>query len=324
MTRAIKVAIALPVLLVLGLCGAYLARNPEQRELTDTDRATAPGASVRLGLGVTQYELREPASGVAPAGRTAVLVHGFSVPSYIWDSTAIALAQAGVRVLRYDLYGRGFSDRPDARYDAALFTRQLSELLDSLRIADRVDLMGLSMGGWVTATFVATHPQRVRTLTLVDAVAEDSEVPLLVRLPGIGPIVWQTFAVPGMPAGQLTDFVHPERFPDWADRYVPQMQYRGFGRALRSSAIELAADDLDSVYARAGRTGVPVLILWGREDAAVPLAASERIRRAIPGAELVVIDSAGHLPHIERADMVNPVLLRFLSLSPPAAASPVP
>ena len=324
MTRAIKIAVALPLLLVLGLCGTYVARNPERRELTDADRAGAPGAFVRLADGVTHYELREPAAAVAPAGRTAVLVHGFSVPSYIWDSTALALSQAGLRVLRYDLLGRGYSDRPDVRYDAVLFVRQLAGLLDSLRITDRVDLMGLSMGGWVAATFAATHPGRVRTLTLVDAVAEDSEVPLLVRLPGLGPIVWQTFAVPGMPAGQLTDFVHPERFPDWATRYAPQMQYRGFGRALRSSAIELAADDLDSVYVRAGRTGVPVLILWGREDVAVPLEASARIHRAIPGAELVVIDSAGHLPHIEQAAVVNPVLLRFLSVSPAAAATPTP
>ena len=65
------------------------------------------------------------AVGARTPARTVVLVHGFSVPYYIWDSTTTALAAAGYRVVRYDEYGRGLSDRPNVDYTADLYDRQL-------------------------------------------------------------------------------------------------------------------------------------------------------------------------------------------------------
>ena len=73
---------------------------------------------------MTHYQLAGP-----PAVHTVVLVHGFSVPYYIWDPTFDGLVAAGFRVLRYDLFGRGWSDRPDARYDPNFFDEQLVQLL---------------------------------------------------------------------------------------------------------------------------------------------------------------------------------------------------
>ena len=96
----------------------FVLRNTETRALDDTARLRAPGDFVRLPDGMVHYELAGPDSGV-----TVVLVHGFSVPFYIWDSTAARLHDAGFRVLRYDLYGRGYSDRPHTPYDTALFVR---------------------------------------------------------------------------------------------------------------------------------------------------------------------------------------------------------
>ena len=52
---------------------------------------------------------------------------------------------------RYDQFGRGYSDRPDVAYTADLYDRQLLQLLDSLAWRDRIDLVGLSMGGPVSA-----------------------------------------------------------------------------------------------------------------------------------------------------------------------------
>ena len=75
---------------------------------------------MQLSQGYVHYELGGPVG-----GEKVVLVHGLSVPYYIWDPTFDALTEAGFRVLRYDLYGRGFSDRPKLRYDADLFDEQL-------------------------------------------------------------------------------------------------------------------------------------------------------------------------------------------------------
>ena len=74
------------------------------------------GSYVSLGAGVTHFELAGP-----PDAQTVVLVHGFSVPYYIWDPTFDALAAAGFRVLRYDLFGRGWSDRPERALQSRIF-----------------------------------------------------------------------------------------------------------------------------------------------------------------------------------------------------------
>jgi pimeloyl-ACP methyl ester carboxylesterase len=302
---------AIALVLVVAALGFYYARNPERKTLDDADRRNAPGKFVRLSDGVTHYDVAGPDS-----GRTIVLVHGFSVPYYIWDSTAASLAKAGYRVVRYDEYGRGLSDRPKTRYIDDLYDRQLTELLDSLRITQRVDLAGVSMGGAVTGMFAGRHPKRVRSLTLVDPVAGTSGSQGMFGWPVIGAYLWQTLAVPKMDEGQASDFVDPAKFPDWADRYRVQMQYRGFGRALLSHRVERVGMVLDTLYRRVARESIPVLLLWGKEDHTVPFERSESVRSAIPAAEFHAIDGVGHLPILEKAALSDSLILAFLARQP--------
>ncbi len=294
-----------PILALVTYC---VARNPEHAMLNAAVREAAGGLYVALSDGVTHYDLSGPADG-APV----VLVHGFSVPYYIWDPTAVALSTAGYRVLRYDLLGRGFSDRPDVTYDSALYDRQLGELLDSAGFRGPVHVMGLSFGGLVTATFSGRHPDRVRSLTLVDPAAGDRRrLPWYFRMPMLGPLLWQGLEVPGMADGQRKDFREPSKWPDWVDRYRVQMQYRGFGRALWSTRMAVFGANLDSAYAPVGRQAFPVQLIWGVEDQTVPIALSTRVRQAIPRIQYHPVEQAGHLPHMERPDVVNPILLDFL------------
>ena len=309
MKRALAIIGAVAVAACAVLFALYLSRNPEKRSLDDAARAGAPGKFVRLTDGVTHYELLGPDSGA-----TVVLVHGFSVPYYIWDSTAAALAGAGHRVVRYDEYGRGWSDRPRVAYTADLYDRQIAELLDSLGVHGSIDIAGVSAGGAVSATFASRHPTRVRSLVLVDPVAGvRGGVPFQFTLPGVGPLLWQTLVVPTMDEGQLTDFLHPERFPDWVDRYRQQMSFRGFGRAMLASRRGSAGVRMDSVYHAVSAAGVPVLLLWGTHDQTVPFASNASVRAAIPGAEFHPIDDAAHLPILERAALADSLILEFLS-----------
>lgn len=316
MKRA-AIAVLFIVLLIAVLGGFYVVRNPERETLDDIARKSAPGRFIRLSDGVTHYVVDGPDS-----GRTVVLVHGFSVPLYIWDSTAAALSSAGYRVLRYDEYGRGWSDRPRVDYTADLYDRQLGELLDSLRVGERIDLAGVSMGGWVTATFAGRHANRVRSLVLVDPVAPSARPSApsfsarLRALPIVGSYVFQTTDVPKMADGQSSDFVEPSKFPDWADRYRTQVRFRGFGHALLSTRRAQAKVDLDSVYRTIDRAGTPVLLLWGTEDRTVPIDRSPRVRTAIPRAEFHPIQGVGHLPILERAALTDSLILAFLARQP--------
>ena len=80
--------------------------------LDEEARELAPGLFVELSDGWTHYDVAGPES-----GQVVILVHGFSVPYYIWDTTFEALVAAGFRVIRFDLFGRGYSDRPATVYE---------------------------------------------------------------------------------------------------------------------------------------------------------------------------------------------------------------
>lgn len=306
-------------LLVFGAALAYGAwKNPERGALDAAARASAPGRFVALSGGTTHFEVAGP-----DTGRVVVLVHGFSVPSYIWDSTFTALSAAGYRTIRYDLFGRGWSDRPDAAYDGPMYDAQLDELLDSLHVTQPINLVGLSFGGFVTAHYVAGHARRVRTLTLVDPASSTPSVPGFLSVPVIGPWIWQVTQIPGKAEGQASDFLHPEHFPTWADQYRPQMRFDGFGRSLLRSVRTMSRTNFDTLYAEVAKTSVPVLLVWGKQDQTVPVALSNVVRTNIPSVDFFPVDSAGHLPHIEQAASVNAKLRQFFTMHP-LRALPIP
>src|SRR6185369_1931294 len=152
------------VLALIGvLWGLFVYANPELRDLDASTRSALPGQFAKLTDGYTHYEIKGPDD-----ARTVVLAAGFSVPYYIWDPTFAALSAAGFRVLRYDYYGRGYSDRPDIPFTQDLYVRQFTELLEFLHITQPVDLAGLSFGGSVITTIADRHPSRVRSLVYMD------------------------------------------------------------------------------------------------------------------------------------------------------------
>lgn len=319
MRRALQVIGGAIVLVLVIVAGVYLVRTPERTTLDAEARASVPGDYMGSSVGTTHYQVVGP-----DTGRVAVLVHGFSVPAYIWDSTFAALGAAGYRVIRYDLIGRGWSDRSDVAYDGETYDAQLGELLDSLRVTGPVDLFGLSFGGFVTANFTANNPTRVRTLVLVDPTVHPARMSSVERMPVVGRYLFEVMAAPGMADGQPGDFLHPDAFPGWADRYRPQQRYRGFARALHRSRFELAQVDFEELHTRIARQGTPVLLLWGKQDAVIPIAQAEDVKRRIPSVEFVPIDSSGHLPQLEQAAVFNAAMLGFLSRYPVALPSAMP
>jgi pimeloyl-ACP methyl ester carboxylesterase len=141
-------------------------------------------------------------------------------------------------------------------------------------------------------------------------------MPSIITTPLLGTWLWQVTRVPGMADNQASDFLHPQDFPGWADRYRPQMRFKGFGRALLRSAVTASSTNFDSLYAGVARTGVPVLLIWGRQDQTVTFDKSEVVRRAIPSLVFFPVDSAGHLPHLEQTALVNARLFDFLAAHP--------
>jgi pimeloyl-ACP methyl ester carboxylesterase len=291
---------------------AYFAVDPERHDLDDAARRAAPGQFVRLSDGMTHYEIAGPEN-----GRLVVLAAGTSVPYYIWDPTFDALIDANFRVVRYDYYGRGYSDRPDIAYGQDLYVRQLVELLEALHVEVPVDLAGLSFGGSVITSVADRYPDRVRSLVFVDpAFRTPQPVSMLASMPAAWSFLAALFDERGWADGQLQDFVHPDRFPEWPERYREQLQFRGFRRARLSDLVTNADFDQRPELERVGRAERPVLVVWGRQDPNVPFEFNAALLKAMPRARLVAVDDAGHLPQWEQPAIVNEAIVAFLRRQP--------
>lgn len=296
---------ALTALAAIVLYNQLQGANTESLALDDEARQVAPGQFVELADGQTHYELAGPES-----GQVVILVHGFSVPYYIWDTTFKALVRAGFRVVRYDIFGRGYSDRPDIEYDGALFERQIIDLIYALDLNSPIDLIGLSMGGAVTMRFAANNPEWVRKIVLVDPMHQTSSAPLLPKW--IGSYVLALSLIPELAEGQFSDFLHPENYPLWAYRYRVQMQYEGFRRAIISTIYDFGPEDHLSYYRKVQELDLPVKLIWGVQDQTFDIAGADTVQSVLD-VEYLRVDESGHLPHIEQAKIVNPAIVEFLS-----------
>ena len=151
------------VLLGLGLIAAlpflFERRKPD---MNDEIRQRAPDQFAKLSDGYTHFQWHGPAE-----GPVLVCVHGLTTPSFVWDQLMPGLTEAGFRVLTYDLYGRGLSDRPKGIQTRSFFMRQLRDLLHQQGVLDGFTLMGYSMGGSIATVFASEEPQRVSQLVLL-------------------------------------------------------------------------------------------------------------------------------------------------------------
>lgn len=294
----------------LGLL--YLADN-ETEEMRDEVRSAAGVASLRLSRGVTAYELAGD-----PGAETVVLIHGANGPAFVWDRNFEALRAAGLRVLRYDIYGRGYSDRPDATYDLALYDGQLAELLRELKIAGPVHLVGNSMGCVVAAAFANEYPDRVKSVTLIGPAGFPINNPAarLARIPLLSDYIMGALGDRLILAANHKYFFDAGANSDFLARYEATMKYRGLKRAMLSTMRHTPMQDFASGYGALGRSDKRVLLIWGRDDVTFPFAHADQARRLMPSAEFLPVEEAAHLPQYEQAATVNARLIEFLGGRP--------
>ncbi len=296
------------VLLIGLFWGIYAIWDPEQLTLNAASRERLQGQFAQLGDGYTHYEL-----GGASSGHVVVLAAGFSVPYYIWDPTFKELTDAGFRVLRYDYYGRGYSDRPPIAFTDEMYVRQLDQLLNAIHISEPIDLVGISFGGSLITNFADKYPDRVRSLIYFDpSIRKPYQLSMLEDMPPVWNYLTAIFDERSWANDQLGDFFHPEQFPDWPKRYRDQIQYKGFRRARLSEITTNTGFDQEGQLQRVGQHPRPVLVIWGKEDHTVPFEESEWFMKTLPQGRLVSVESAGHLPQWEQPAVVHKELITFL------------
>jgi pimeloyl-ACP methyl ester carboxylesterase len=293
--------LALIIFAVAVLAVLYFIKNKETKELTHEVRKNTGGKYVTLTMGQTHYELDGQ-----DTGKVVILIHGFSVPYYIWDGTFEYLVEHGFRVLRYDLYGRGFSDRPDVLYNKKLYLDQIKDLIEQLHLQKPVSLVGVSFGGILATDFTSDYPELVNKVVLIDP----GYTTMIPKVPEFIPEIKETITANGRANGQMEDFIYPELHPDWVKQYLPQMEYKGFRRSLISTTYNYHYNGRESSTLLNSRHK-PVLLIWGKEDKTVPFTYSDSIRSVLK-AQFLPVDDAAHLPHLEKPEIVNPAIVTFL------------
>lgn len=285
----------------------------QTKDLTDAERAKAPGSFIDLPCGNTHYEL-------AGTGTPCVLVHGYATPYFIYDKLFDALIENGYRVLRYNLLGRGLSERVDTVYDAALFARQLKELTDAIFPDERFHLFGTSMGGTVTATFCAMYPGRAKSVTWLAPAGMDTFRPpfymKLANIRGIGGVIFRMIGEKTLLTKCASEASHVSQneIDDFMRKFAYALQYKGFVDCTLSSLRNtiLKTDDATKCYIETAKQGLPLLCVWGEEDKTMPIYQAARMEEVCPQLKLVRFSGSGHIFVFDEGDRTADVVLPFL------------
>jgi len=241
------------------------------------------------------------------SGPVLLFIHGFPFDRTMWVAQLAGLAKIRTAVA-VDLRGHGLSDvMSGGDFSMDLFADDVAKTLDAIG-ADKADIVGLSMGGYVLFSFWRRHPERVRSLIFIDTKAEaDSDEAKAGRektaetaaSQGMQPI-YETLAskvVGSSPSVEVQDKLK---------------------EMMLGTAPEVAAADALAMRDRADSTAdlpnitVPVLWLHGEEDALMPIEGARASAAKVPGAKFVSIPKGGHVSPMENPEAVNAAIQEFL------------
>ena len=265
-------------------------------------RDTVPGKFIRLNDGITYYEFANANS----SGPLLVLIHGFSVPSYIWEPTFQKAKDLDYRVLRFDLFGRGYSENLNTDYTDELFAKQGWELLDSLS-ANKVVLIGLSNGGRVISKMANINSDRIDKMIYVSSNGFNDVIELNDKSVSETEISDFIKNYKFLSQSQKNDFKNPKQFKDWGLRYSELQKYKGFAKALISTRKNHIS--LDNIHREIAESDIEIYTLWGEHDTVVVFEDFERkLNQIIPNREEFFFKNAGHLPQMESPKEFNTIL----------------
>jgi 3-oxoadipate enol-lactonase len=244
-------------------------------------------------------------TGPGPAAPTLVFSNSLGTDLRAWDRLT-SLLKDKFRIVRYDKRGHGLSQATPAPYRIDDHIADLAGLLDHLQL-DGIVLCGLSVGGLIAQGLAARQPERLRALILCDTAAKIGADELwasrieAIEQGGIEAVAdlvierWLSAAFRGS---------RPDETAGWRNMVVrtPASGYLGTCAAIRDADLSAEAAGID----------LPVLCIVGSEDGATPPDLVRGTADLIPGARFEVIDGAGHLPCIEKPEIMAGLITSFL------------
>jgi pimeloyl-ACP methyl ester carboxylesterase len=280
--------------------------------LNPADGLTGDSVSIEshaVGSGVFRVEVdgHSIAYRSSGSGPPLLLLHGFLCDSRVWRRQLEGLADE-FTVIAWDAPGGGDSSDPPEAFGIADWARALDAFLDELGI-DRTMLLGLSWGGLLAQELYRSAPKRIIALVLADTYAgwkgslgEEVAQQRLERCLRESTLSPDDFVRRWVP---VEFFTHPspELIAEMAE-VVSGFHPVGFRLMAKTLAESDTTDLLPTIE-------VPTLLIWGESDVRSPRDVAERFRTGIPGAELAVIPSAGHVSNMEQPEAFSAHVRRF-------------
>ncbi len=305
----LKLLLALLVIGTIALVGFWFARPLDIS--FDAVRATVPNSDYSHFAEIDGVRIHYQEKGI---GTPLVLIHGFTSSTYSWKDVFEPLSK-NFRVIAVDLKGFGFSGKLDGDYTRRAQAILVAHLLDYLKI-ERAWLCGNSMGGEIALNLALQNPQRVVGLILIDSSGvsvngANSVTPGYASIPFVG----RALIAFAMTSDRLVREGLVKSFFD--DSKINEERVASYYRPLQTRGGQLAA-----VRARTqagqfpieqdlGKIKMPTLIIWGAEDALVPLEAGRKMNSLIKDSKLVIIEKCGHVPEEEMPERVLDEITRF-------------
>lgn len=236
-------------------------------------------------------------------GPTILLSHGYSSTCRMWDGQVAALKDR-YQVIVWDMRGHGESDYPtdQSRYSEALTVGDMLALLDKAG-AKKAIIAGLSLGGYMSLAFHASHPDRVRALMLFDTGPGFKKDEARSKWNETAHKRAETLDAKGLAALNSSDEVKLTKHRDAT----------GLARAARG----MLAQQNDRVIQSLDTVAVPTLVLVGANDTNF-LAATDYMAAKIKGSTKVVIPDAGHAANLHQPARFNQAVEAFLATLPAA------
>jgi pimeloyl-ACP methyl ester carboxylesterase len=318
MKKSQKIILGVLIFLVLAITvGPFLVPVPPI-EGTVSERELADADSKFVSVNELSVHYKEQGAGEP----VFILLHGFGASAYSWREVMTPFSELG-RVIAYDRPAFGLTSRPmpgdwadENPYSPEAQAAIVIGLMDALGI-EKAYLVGNSAGGTVSVYTALTYPERIAGLILVDAAIYTGggspawARPLLgtPQMRHLGPLLARQIATSGDDFIR-TAFHDPSlATPDVLEGYRKPLNAHNWDRALWELT---AASRPLGLPERLTELNLPVLVLTGDDDRIVPTEESIRLGGEIPGASLVVIPNAGHLPHEEKPDEFMQAVREFL------------
>ena len=250
-------------------------------------------------------------------GQDIFLLHGFASSTYTWEKVAPILQAKGYHVWALDMKGSGWSDKPEgADYAPLQLMEEVNAWMEKMGLRKAV-FVGNSLGGAIAWNMALAHPDKVGKLVLIDAAGFVHELPVPVRLsglPGAGGVARLIFG------RWVIQDIYKQVFFDPAsvteeqiDAYYNRLRTENALGALTALGRSVSTISSGEYALRIPEIQVDTLIIWGRDDAWIPLEDGFKFKEALPNATLAVIPFCGHAPQEEKPEETAHLIIDFLA-----------